>query len=185
MKPGGGSTKGSNWERRLAKSLSLWITDCESKDVLWRSQTSGARATLRAKSGGVKLDTQIGDIALADHESEVGRWFITHVVVEAKFLKKQNFWPGAEGTKTLFRFWDKLTSQAHEAKRTPLLIFKTNFQDALMFMPFPLWRRLVAQDSYYIAGAYVCSDHLPVGYVAFPELLGTPFALFRKLVNRE
>lgn len=57
--------KGSDFERQVAKQLGLWWTSGQRDDVFWRSQTSGARATQRAKQG---KDTagQFGDIAATD-----------------------------------------------------------------------------------------------------------------------
>jgi len=57
--------KGSDFERQIAKALSLWWTDCERDDVFWRTQTSGARATTRSKVGKTTYG-QYGDIQAVD-----------------------------------------------------------------------------------------------------------------------
>jgi len=57
--------KGSEFERQICKRLSKWWTDEERDDVFWRSQTSGARATTRGKSG-LKTFGQYGDIQACD-----------------------------------------------------------------------------------------------------------------------
>jgi hypothetical protein len=43
--------KGQNFEREMAKKLSLWWSDGEDDSHFWRSSMSGGRATVRAKSG--------------------------------------------------------------------------------------------------------------------------------------
>ncbi len=43
--------KGQDFERQMARKLSLWWSDGKSDDLFWRSSMSGGRATVRAKSG--------------------------------------------------------------------------------------------------------------------------------------
>lgn len=50
-KGGRGKRIGGAFERKMAKRLSLWWTNGERDDVLWRSHSSGARATIRHKQG--------------------------------------------------------------------------------------------------------------------------------------
>jgi hypothetical protein len=54
--------KGSAFERDVSRRLSLWWTHGERDDVLWRSDTSGARATTR-KKGGKDTANAHGDLA--------------------------------------------------------------------------------------------------------------------------
>jgi hypothetical protein len=61
--------KGSNFERKIAKDISLWWTYGEEDDCFWRSQGSGARATVRAKSGKFTKG-QNGDICAVDSRGE-------------------------------------------------------------------------------------------------------------------
>ena len=64
-----GSGKGSAFERKICKRLSLWWTDGERDDIFWRTAGSGARATGRAKQG---KDTfgQYGDIQATDPDGQ-------------------------------------------------------------------------------------------------------------------
>ena len=43
--------KGSNYERDIAKKLSLWASHDEHDDWIWRTSSSGARAKTRSKQG--------------------------------------------------------------------------------------------------------------------------------------
>lgn len=54
--------KGGAWERNFSKQLSLWWSNGESDSIFWRSASSGAMATIRAKQN---KDTQgsYGDIS--------------------------------------------------------------------------------------------------------------------------
>lgn len=65
MRKGGGPKKGSAYEREICKKLSLWWTGNKDDDVFWRTQASGARATIRAKQG-KKLRGQVGDVSATD-----------------------------------------------------------------------------------------------------------------------
>ena len=60
-----GSAKGSAFERKICKKLSLWWTDDERDDIFWRTSGSGARATGRAKQGKSTFG-QYGDIQATD-----------------------------------------------------------------------------------------------------------------------
>lgn len=72
--------KGQDWERTLSKWLSLWLTDGDRDDVVWRSTTSGARATVRARQGR-RTSGQYGDLTWTDPGVSP---FFEWVTVEAK-----------------------------------------------------------------------------------------------------
>lgn len=72
--------KGPAWEREFAKNLSLWWTSGRDDDIFWRSQTSGARATTRAKKG-KRTSNQNGDITATDPS---GQPLIDRVTFELK-----------------------------------------------------------------------------------------------------
>jgi len=61
--------KGSEFERDTCRRLSLWLSDGEHDDWLWRSATSGARATVRARKG-KSTRGHCGDIAATCPEGE-------------------------------------------------------------------------------------------------------------------
>lgn len=65
MRKGGGSSKGSTFERDICKALSRWWTEGARDDVFWRTAGSGGRATNRAKSG-QKTAGAYGDITYVD-----------------------------------------------------------------------------------------------------------------------
>jgi len=80
MKRGGGSSKGSGFERQICKDLSLWWTDGERDDVFWRTPGSGARATVRSK-GGLATYGQYGDVAATD---PIGEPLLKFATIEIK-----------------------------------------------------------------------------------------------------
>ena len=56
--------KGNSFERFMSKKLSLWLTDGQSDNVVWRTDTSGGRSTVKIKHE--KMDSvvsaNIGDL---------------------------------------------------------------------------------------------------------------------------
>lgn len=65
MKKGGGSKKGSPYERAICTQLSLWWTGGERDDVFWRTSGSGGRATRRGRKG-LSTAGHCGDIGASD-----------------------------------------------------------------------------------------------------------------------
>ncbi len=80
MKAGGGKQKGNAFEREICKMLSLWWSGNKRDDVFYRSQSSGGRATQRAKKGQT-TSNHYGDVAATDAE---GLPFTKFVTVEIK-----------------------------------------------------------------------------------------------------
>ena len=64
-----GKNKGPQFERQFSKELSLWWTDGKDDSVFWRTQSSGARATIRTKQG-KRTDGQYGDIAAMNEDGK-------------------------------------------------------------------------------------------------------------------
>jgi hypothetical protein len=119
MRPGGGSVKGGDFERRICKELSLWMSDGREKNVFWRTAGSGSRATGASKKG-EQNRTQAGDVS-AVHPA--GAWLIDHFVLELKHVKNlQLFQSVTTQNGELYKFWDKLGRQARAQDKEPLLI---------------------------------------------------------------
>ena len=80
MKKGGGANKGASFERKMAKRLSMWVTNNERDDVFHRSIGSGGWAGVRSRKG-KSATTNHGDLQAID---KVGEPFISLVTVEIK-----------------------------------------------------------------------------------------------------
>jgi len=63
------SKKGSKFERDTCRKLSLWFSHGKRDDIFWRTAGSGARATVRAKSGKMTADSA-GDISAIDEKAK-------------------------------------------------------------------------------------------------------------------
>lgn len=108
--------KGSSFEREMAKKLSLWWSSGERDDVFWRSQSSGARHTIRRKAG---KDThgQVGDLT-ATHPS--GESLISNVIIELKRGYNRSvihdFLDGEPGKSHEIRQWVEKVDEQSKAK---------------------------------------------------------------------
>ena len=81
-----GHKKGSNFEREVSTSLSLWVSDGEDKFIFSRRQGSGG--SFRDKQG---LSNSGGDIY---SDKRAGMDLMEHIVLELKFYKSltNQFW---------------------------------------------------------------------------------------------
>ena len=130
MKPGGSKEKGANYERTVARRLSMWLTESARNDLFWRSAMSGGRATLAMKAhrrGAVTgvADAHAGDLS-ATHE--IGLLFLKFFTVECKHWKSYR-WHAAidlyEGNrKQNFRAAWVSAMEGLACGRQPLLMLK-------------------------------------------------------------
>jgi len=135
------TSKGGAYEREMCRFLSLWWTGGKREDVFWRTACSGARATIRSKVN-KKTFGSYGDIAVVD---PIGLPLVHAFTVELKrgypsstavdILDSQNsryldWFKKAEATSTL------------AGSRSWLLIHKRDRRDALIFIPFLVFRLL-------------------------------------------
>ena len=121
--------KGNSFENRIAKQLSLWVTNDYREDVLIRTATSGARATQLLKSGKI-FETQAGDIIAVE---EQGLQLTETFLLECKHYKDANIESIFFGGKTgLNKWWERLVEDCKIYKRSPMLIVKQNFRPILL-----------------------------------------------------
>lgn len=125
MKAGGGKGKGSAFERRVCKDLSLWVSKGKREDLFWRSAMSGGRSTVRAAKGKL-TEHQSGDISSVH---PAGHALTNPYYLECKFYRDLNaaalvFKNGG----TLAEFWKVACKEAARYRKEPMLILKQNQQ---------------------------------------------------------
>ena len=148
MKPGGGSLKGAEWERRRSKELSLFISKGLTDSLFWRSAMSGGRATVQLKQG-ILNPHQAGDLSIVAPYFPKGtknkemitiieraHKFINLFVIEIKAYKDLNFSSllfDAPKTACIFSFWRKLYYEgAKSYSKDPMLIAKQNHKPTVL-----------------------------------------------------
>jgi len=139
VKRGGGSNKGSSFERDICKQLSLWISKGTRDDIFWRTAGSGARATNRKRRGQTTCNSE-GDMGCLDAEFS---WFTDGILIECK--RGYNSWRIDDlllpkTTKdSVWAIWDRLDQDARESNKLPLLVLKQDRRPVLFFFPQPIF----------------------------------------------
>lgn len=134
---GRGKAKGSQYEREICETLSLWWTNNKRDDIFWRASNSGGRATVRGKK---KKGTygHYGDIAAVD---PIGVALLDVMTIEVKRgyndasvhdLLDRPY----EERNTHFDNWIEQARQACEnaGSFTWVLIHRRDRKDAMIFM---------------------------------------------------
>ena len=161
--------KGSSYERDIAKEFSLWLTKGKRDDILYRSQSSGARFTQRRKSGKDTVN-QAGDITFTD---ELGASFIKKYNLELKtgYGKKNkdsitkwdvlDIIDSKQKLPVLIAFWNQCTRDAELSNRTPLLIFRRNQRSSCICFDIEEYNKLIT----YFGSCnclYICCNNLMI-----------------------
>lgn len=138
------SGKGSGFEREICKALGLWWTEGERDDIFWRSATSGARATVRQRSGQSTFG-QYGDVQASD---PIGQPLIDLCTIELKRGYQQDtIGDVLDATKMNKPVWNQWLEQTLRSAREAgsfgwLLITKRNRRDTIVFIPWRLYTSL-------------------------------------------
>lgn len=131
MRPGGSNRKGGGFEREVCRKLTLWITGKPKPEILWRSATSGAKATQDAKQG---LRSGMGsDLVSVDPRSA---WLTNAYSIEIKFRASfgslRSLVTGKGG---LCDWWMQVCADSVRDGRKPFLIFKQNRSPIFGMLP--------------------------------------------------
>lgn len=116
------NVKGSSFERKISRELSLWLSGGKHDDLLWRTATSGGTAT---SSKNRLRPNQAGDIGTV---SSGGAWFIDSFYIECKHYKDLNIRSllTLAMSDTLYGFWLDTYEKAESYGKVPVLIAKQN-----------------------------------------------------------
>jgi len=125
--------KGSTFERKIAKQLSLWYSDGSRDDIFGRSVTSGGWATTRAKKG-QEVHSNHGDITALD---PIGFALVNNVCIELKCGYKN--WSIMDALdkpkKSVSQQFEKFIDQASAHTDPFWLITKKDRRNTLITMP--------------------------------------------------
>lgn len=127
-----GKQKGSAFERKVCKQLSLWVSNGENEDLFWRSAMSGGRATVGQRKG-KNHARHAGDISATSVEGHglTDEWYVEckaykNLAIDSAMIK---------GTGPLIKFWDEAVLQAQQYGRKPMLIAKQNQVPVIVLVP--------------------------------------------------
>lgn len=122
--------KGTAFERKIVKELSLWWSDGERDDIFWRTDGSGSRATKRNKIS-ITTSNSYGDIGFLD---PIGKPFIDTFVIEIKRgyndnLSVLNILDGGRNDPILLRWWRKISQEVRDCGRKyGMIIFQRDYR---------------------------------------------------------
>ena len=122
--------KGAAYERHCAKELSLWLTEDSTEDAIWRSASSGGRATRQAADGD-QPEAHVGDLIPVMHEAQPFFHIFAveckrvHALEWRKFLSAKNC--------NIRDYWQQAVDQAKVAKKKPFAMMREdNGADLIM-----------------------------------------------------
>jgi hypothetical protein len=134
-------SKGGNFEREFCKMLSVWWSRKGDEDIFWRTQASGARATMRAKRG-KKTRGQYGDVCAVDSRGNtLMKAFTISLKRGYQSMSLQDVMDQIENRgkrrTAPFEEWIKecIQHQRSADSLAWLLILRKNRREALVFMP--------------------------------------------------
>lgn len=119
--------KGQGFEREIAKALSLWLTAGASDAEVWRTVTSGARATSRAKQGKGSPRAQHGDLCYVGDHGGLVELFFWRYLLELKNHRSVGLLPsvfGVPGAGVAHTAWLRTTALAEQLGRQALLVVR-------------------------------------------------------------
>lgn len=136
--------KGSNYERVVARELSLWISEGLRDDWVWRTSQSGGRATTRAKSG-LRTSGGTGDLTFTDHQAA---WFFKVFSIELKCGYKvadiNSLIDSKQKRPMLLQFWHQCEKDRELSKaKWGLLIVKRDRKIPLVIIERKCFKELV------------------------------------------
>ena len=133
MRPGGGKSKGSAFEAKIARALSCWLTDgADDSQLIWSVQSGGWRG-----NRGPEPFRQVGDHS---PNGPAGEEFLRHFVTECKHYAVIDFWhlftraPG----ENLAGWWSVLNTKIGQLplpRPAPLIIFRMNRRPIMVALP--------------------------------------------------
>lgn len=125
--------KGSEFERKISKLLSFYLTDNITDSAIWRTDTSGARATINSKKGKNFLIENVGDIKRVEEKNKYPKLdlFFDTFMVELKFYKSIDYRPPLKGK--LKDFFNQVIEGKNITGKKIFLLIKENRKEEIVF----------------------------------------------------
>jgi len=173
MKPGAGSRKGSSFERKLSKDLSLWWSDGKSKDLFWRTHSSGQLGTRSKKM------SEYGDL-MAIHDD--GQLFMKTFHIECrhgKCIKVHDLvYAPKPSSSNMTGFIKEGIDGATASSRKPVWIFREQGQPIMVLMTY-------TDYCFYIPQKNALANNATLALFPSDELVLITYENFKKCFNKE
>lgn len=140
MRPGGGKSKGGQFERDMSRKLSLWLTGGRKDDCLWRSAGSGSMSTNSIKRGTGAKQYQASDLSPNSPEAYL---LLDRFTVECKYYANLQldgllFNPKCQ----LLTFWKQAQRDSGSVSKHAMLIAKQNRRPIMLGIHTQLYKKL-------------------------------------------
>ena len=124
-----GKAKGSGYERTICKMLTKWYSGKDKPYIWWRSPSSGGLATITAQNPDLT-----GDIISVSPDGN----FLTDIFsieIKAGYPKSSfnKFFKGVKNNEIL-QFWEQSMRDCIKNNKEPMVIYKKDRQEALIFI---------------------------------------------------
>ena len=175
----GNPGKGSNFEREMAKKLSLWASNGEHDDWVWRTSSSGARAKTRSKQGKSTANS-CGDLK-PEHmgafflfkkctwelKNGYKNWCILDVIDNTKIRSNQK----KDKAQTIELFAIQCKEDAKNARVPyPIILTKKDKHEEVIWLPIPmfdLFPDLVNHPYIYFSGNDKMDEYVAMNFDLF------------------
>ena len=174
MRPGGSKEKGSEFERKVGRDLSLWLSRGRRSDLFRRTVLSGGQWTAAAQR-----QTQRGEPGDLGANHPAAFEFLDKFVIECKHWKSIDLidviWRGHD----LYKAMVKVQKEADSVGRNWMLIARQNLRPTLLFFPVPTeydyeppcsWHKLFNGTVYLVKFEDFLKEADPEGFLCqFPK----------------
>ena len=179
----GNPGKGSNFEREMAKKLSLWASNGKHDDWVWRTSSSGARAKTRSKQGKTTANS-CGDLkpehmgaffifkkAIWELKNGYKNWCVLDLIDNTKIRSNQK----KEKVQTLESFAIQAYGDAKNAKVPyPIILTKKDKHEEVIWIPIVLFslleEDLLGDEPYiYFSGNSKMGEYVAMNFDLFLE----------------
>ncbi len=175
----GNPGKGGNFEREMAKKLSLWASHGEHDDWVWRTSSSGARAKTRSKQGKSTANSY-GDLKPEDMrafflfkkciwelKNGYKNWCVLDLIDNTKIRSNQK----NEKIQTLESFAIQSRQDAKNAKVPyPIILTKKDKHEEVLWLPVLLFDRFPALLNHpyiYFSGNDKMDEYVAINFDLF------------------
>ena len=175
--------KGGEFERKMSKELSLYITNGKDPDAVWHTKGSGGRATKRKKLNQVNKKYEHGDLGPDDPKvnyffdffngelktgyAKTNKSKITNITRVNQWCVLDLLDSPRQQIPMFYDFWNQILVDSEASGREPLLIFRRLRKEPCIAMHLDIFDKI----SENILNKEVSFDILTVKLAEYPYLI--------------
>lgn len=181
--------KGSGFEREIAKKISLWLTNNQRDDTVWRSISSGSFATNKKKKGEISKHS-VGDLMSVSEESKL---FFDIFNIECKNYKEVDLYHIFTDNCIIIEWYEKLYNDClfnykqnkNNYFKNPMIIYKQKYKPILCVINEHIYNIINNYSSYKIYSIKFDTTIEKLNIFKFDDLLSINIDTFLNCINKE